>query len=231
MINKVVAALLAGAAALTLGAASYTAPVRLAAPTPITVLGIGDSITAGYGPGSNGAGYRTRLRAELAHARRTAVYVGSVVDTLGNHHEGHSGWPADRMTPYAAAWVQATAPQVVLLMAGTNDINNGDTPEQAAEDLQLLVMQTRLYLPAGSVLVLAKIPLIPGKEAAVQDFNARVVSIAARFRLPLADMQAAVPPPLLGDTLHPSQAGYDAMAAAWFAVMQQPVATPRPTAT
>jgi lysophospholipase L1-like esterase len=213
---KIITVVIAAAAAVLGSGTRTTGPERVR--PVVTVMGLGDSITAGY-QSPNGTGYRTRLRTLLG----TVTYVGSLTDPKGGRHEGHGGFEADQLAESAAGWTAAARPRVVLLMAGTNDINHGNTPAQAASDLQLLLSEARRGSPS-STFVLAMIPLIPGKEDQVRDFNARVVSLAKSNGLAFADMQAAVPEGLLVDGLHPGAAGYDAMADAWYAALDGIVA-------
>lgn len=186
---------------------------------PVAIWGLGDSLTAGFRDPA-GEGYRRGL--DVLLAARQHAWAGTLADAAGRHHDGHGGYEASDLTPMAAGWESSAAAQApgatleVLLMAGTNDIRNGDSPARAAADLAVLLQTVQR---PGVVIVMATIPLIPGKEDLVRDFNGRVAALAAAQRLPLADMQTAVPESLLVDGLHPDAAGYDAMAAAWYAVM------------
>ena len=187
------------------------------------VMPLGDSITEGY-LSSDGTGYRGPLNTALAD--RHPVWLGSLTDPTGLRHEGHSGWTADELAAQARGWVSAgVRPRYVLLMAGTNDINRGQDAAGAFSDLQHLVAEVHAGAPTAVVIV-AKIPTIPERDATVQAFNATIAGLAttgAPGGTRVVDMYTAVPAAMLADGLHPTNAGYAAMAQVWAAALPQVV--------
>ena len=116
------------------------------AATPLSVMMIGDSITAGTIPG----GYRGPTAAGLAAIGFAPTLVGTQIDTslpaAYQHHEGHAGWRVDQLasdllgygyddpgtkTAAGGYWLNgghgtgrpAVSPNVVTILGGINDID------------------------------------------------------------------------------------------------------------
>ncbi|MEU6482878.1 SGNH/GDSL hydrolase family protein [Streptomyces sp. NPDC046887] len=190
---------------------------------PLQIMPLGDSITFGVGS-STRSGYRGvlfgSLRADLA-----VDFVGSrrSGDFADLDNEGHPGALIRRIAQDAAASVPVRHPDVILLHAGTNDMNRGN-PATAPAHLAALVDQLHADAP-GATLVVAT--LVPARTAALRAriavYNAEVRRIvqqraAAGRRILLADMGALTPADLM-DKLHPHDAGYAKMATAWHAAL------------
>src|SRR5258706_8952659 len=139
-----------------------TTPVRAAAQTKIMPLG--DSITFGYNAqdethGKDG-GYRFPLSQLLISAGLNFNFVGSQTNGPANwnynNHEGHPGACivdiANGITPLnqgGQGWLGLTQPDMILLMIGTNDINQthsycGDV-STAPTRLQALIAKIFYY--------------------------------------------------------------------------------------
>jgi lysophospholipase L1-like esterase len=84
------------------------------------VLPLGNSIT--YGELGSEGGYRDDLASMLNNAGINFVYVGSQVDTAGNH-EGHRGYKTTDIDANLNDWLSQSNPDVVLLHIGTNDVS------------------------------------------------------------------------------------------------------------
>lgn len=124
------------------------------------IMPLGDSITWG-GPGESNscpdhAGYRKPLYDSLSSAGYKFDFVGTMPSgkTKGLRdpdHEGHGAWRADQLAAGGgisdddcirggklADWLGQTRPDVVLLHAGTNDLNANDhttDPKVEAQDI------------------------------------------------------------------------------------------------
>lgn len=213
MFLKMLAVVLAVATVITGGGRPTPEPTHQVILGAMTIQGVGDSIT--YGTGStDGGGYRTKLDTLIT---RQHSFVGSIRDPRGYLSDGHGGWTADQLATSVTRWVSAVKATRILIMAGTNDINNGDTPANAFNDLKLLITRAQAASP-GSLLAIATIPTIPGKDAQVREYNALVRTLAVRF-MPVVDMYVVVTASDLVDGLHPSTAAYVKMATAWYAVL------------
>ncbi|MFF3653085.1 FG-GAP-like repeat-containing protein [Streptomyces sp. NPDC002181] len=223
--------LLAGAAtALGLGSTPAAAAVQPAPPL-VRIMPLGDSITAGAGS-SQGAGYRSELWHLMGgQSRYTPDFVGS--GSFGNvgdpDNEGHSGWTIDDVRSNIDRWQTAADPDVVLLHLGINDLNTHHAdPADAARRLSGLVDRIVANRPGVTVIVQGLLVDTPGLERQTHEFNAAVRGREAerrargeRFRFvepPRLDVAAELP-----DHLHPNDAGYRKMAAAYHDGLEQAV--------
>ncbi|KAK5139767.1 hypothetical protein LTR04_003348, partial [Oleoguttula sp. CCFEE 6159] len=116
------------------------------------------SITFGY-LSSDGNGYREHLFSQLVAENNDVDMVGSVqAGTMAdNFNEGHPGWVITQIAGAAAAST-GLEPNVVLLHAGTNDMNIPTDPTKAYERLGALIDQLNHGWPAATILVAQIIP-------------------------------------------------------------------------
>jgi lysophospholipase L1-like esterase len=196
----------------------------------------GDSITEGY---PNGGGYRIELF-RLAHQANHAItFVGSLVNgptmvdgvMFPRNHEGHGGYTIEG-TNGIAQFVQSSmrnyTPHVITLMIGTNDINGNIDVANAPTRLGRLL--DSIYAQNADVLVVLA-QIVPtrtdGTNNAVRTYNAAIPAlVSARTamgrHLVLIDMYTAFTrdtnykTALLGDNLHPNDAGYVRMGETWY---------------
>jgi lysophospholipase L1-like esterase len=135
-----------------------------AAPPPVRVYPLGDSITFGWtpDPGSPG-GYRTFLDAALTHADVPHLLVGSstanATTTLSMngqaHHDGHNGYRIEQVDADldglagaydddGGSWLTGTAargpivPDIVIVHLGTNDLIQRFDPSNTYDDREPL---------------------------------------------------------------------------------------------
>ncbi len=241
--------------------AQPTAP--LAKTSTLRIMALGDSITAGVGP--HGApqedgGYRGELATLLASHGYHAVFVGSRADyserIVERAHEGWPGYvlrsfpsdpgPGQLYGPLVQAALRRNAPDIVLLMAGTNDLlrstqgDAGYTVPNILDSLSLVIEQIVTERPGALVLVapVVRSPKIdactlarfdgiatcdgPG-GASLRTVVARFAERGANVAL-AAGMDDAVPADLehFPDGIHPSGAGgYRAIAGVWFATIDR----------
>ena len=100
-----------------------------AAPPVVRILPLGDSLTLGFGSATEGAGseggYRLHLAARLRAEGLAVDFVGSQSNGPaaldGRDHEGYNGYAVAQIAGVADAAMAAFAPDIVLLLAGTND--------------------------------------------------------------------------------------------------------------
>ncbi|GAA2701972.1 ricin-type beta-trefoil lectin domain protein [Actinoplanes palleronii] len=222
--------------ALTLSSIAATAtPAQAESNGGVRIMPLGDSITDGYTvPG----GYRINLWQRAAAAGYTVDFVGSAVNgpaALGDHdHEGHSGWRIDELDTNITGWLRTANPRTVLLHIGTNDIGQNHDVANAPARLATLLDHIRTLAPVAEVFVAQIIPTSnTANEAKVQTSNAALPGIVAQKgpRTHLVDMHSALTTADLADGLHPNAAGYDKMAARWFAALQAVPASLRPVTT
>ncbi len=182
-----------------------------AAPPPIRILPLGDSITYGYPvPG----GYRLPLYQLLTNAGYSVDFTGTQTDNGAPglpdpDHEGHPGWTIRGINAIAPDVLASTDdPDVILLLIGVNDYNQNDDIANA---------HTRLQGPAN----LLATTLEPQDAEIQTTFNPFVPMIASNEQalgrqVYFDDLRSALTTNDLADGLHPNQIGYNKMATNWF---------------
>jgi len=191
----------------------------------LRILPLGDSITYGVGS-SDGNGYRLALQNMLSG--NNVEYVGSQHSgsMTNNSNEGHSGAVIDQIAQFAYLSLKQL-PNVILLMAGTNDMNIPIDPTTAPDRLGSLIDELVIAVPDAVVLVAQLIPsTAKSTETNIENFNAAIEgTVAARAnakkKVLLVDMFKAVTTSDLADALHPNDEGYIKMATAWYNAIQQ----------
>jgi lysophospholipase L1-like esterase len=226
---------------------SVTLPQRVqAASTPIKVMPLGDSITDGF---TVSGGYRTQLYSRVAADGLTSSldFVGSMSSGPGSlldrEHEGLVGWSIGDLAGSIDGWMTSYTPKVVMLMIGTNDILHSLDMSTAPNRLSSLIDQICAKLPAGGKVYVAQItPLTdPTYNALVNQYNAAIPGVVQSKVTQgkpvfLVNMNSVITISDLSDGIHPTQAGYDKMGNAWYAIIKNdlvggPVLTPTRTNT
>jgi lysophospholipase L1-like esterase len=253
------------ATVLLASAPSPAAPTTwFGAAAPVRIMALGDSITAGVGEqgiDTGSGGYRGTLQRLLDEHGYHYQMVGGRSDYSARvkmrSHEGWPGYvirsfPSDRAPQlFGAVTAHAIAtyhPDVILLMAGTNDLlriakrKPGYTLPNVIESLDVLLAQIFYLKPDVKVIVAGVVDSPRVHLCDVADFdglsnsadcgpgnsrNLRTVAneFAARgFDIELATgMSDAVPRDKahFPDGIHPSgPGGYDAMARVWLAAIE-----------
>jgi lysophospholipase L1-like esterase len=156
------------------------------------------------------------------------------------HHEGHGGYTIDDnsarntngISPFVATSLPSYQPDIITLMIGTNDINGNIDVSTAPNRLGALL--DAIYAKDADVLVVLA-QIVPtrtdGTNQAVQTYNAAMPGLVSSRtgmgrHLVLIDMYGAFTKDadyktsLLGDGLHPNEAGYERMAETWYAALE-----------
>jgi lysophospholipase L1-like esterase len=209
------------------------------------IMPFGDSITEGY-PVSGG--YRTGLFRLARADDHSITFVGSANNNgpsmldgvpFPTNHEGHGGYTieddpsrgANGIARFVTPSMSSYAPHIITLMIGTNDINGNFDLADAPNRLGALL--DSIYAADADVLVVLA-QIVPtrndGTNQKVSTYNAAIPTLVSERtaqgrHLILVDMYSAFTrdsnykTALLGDDLHPNQAGYDRMAATWYQVL------------
>ena len=193
---------------IALIAASSVAPVAVdSAPSPpiaLTIMELGDSITAGVaarGIDNGRGGYRLPLAQQLKAAGYLVTMVGERSDFSGRLAIGnHEGWPGYVLRSYPSAAapqlygdlthraISTYRPSIVLLMAGTNDLlryarhASGYSLPNIDRSLDLEIKQI-VTLDPGTRLIVAPVvdsPRVP--RSAVTAFAHHAAALAAKYR-------------------------------------------------
>lgn len=170
-----------------------------------------------------------------------------LVDSGNAHHEGHSGYSLghvlsniDGGTSNGGHWIdglpgtrEPVYPDIILLMIGTNDL--GSHRREVAPtlaDYDRLIEKLSAMRPQAVIIAATLIPYTgslekyPVREQHQLEFNAALPGIvkkhqAAGRRVVLKDMRPTVLPEHVSkDGVHPTQEGYEMIAAAWFEAIQ-----------
>lgn len=197
---------------------------------PCKVLPLGDSIT--YGIGYAG-GYRVELFREALAASQDITFLGSLqngpstVDAANfpRSNEGHSGWTIEQIAGLVPSPALDGTPDIVLLMAGTNDVNLGRDLPNAPERLGSLIDEIAAADEHTLIVVAQLTPLSsffnPNAGTQVETLNDGIPAVvearaAEGKHVLLVDMHTGFPSDGLGDGVHPNQGGYEWMAGVWY---------------
>ncbi|MFD5391786.1 SGNH/GDSL hydrolase family protein [Streptomyces sp. NPDC127074] len=191
----------------------------------VRIMPLGDSITDGFTPYPGG--YRVGLWQRLAAGGYTVDFVGSKSNgptELGDHdHEGHSGWRIDQLDANINTWLQQSDPRTVLLLIGTNDLNQNYDIAKAPARLSQLIDHIRAAKPRCELFV-ATIPPQSNAtlESRVRAYNAAIPQIVASKgpHAHLVKIYDAMTTADLADGIHPTRAGYGKMAAVWYEALR-----------
>ena len=197
------------------------------------IMPLGDSITFGVAePGAVG-GYRNRLYSLLSADDYNVDFVGTFEDESNGglpdvDHQGLRGaWTTD-IQGEIAGWLDAVEdPDVVLLLIGTNDIWNNQPPSVVLGRLYDLIDDIVSRRPFARVIVSTLPARIDNAalEAAQVTYNAGIPGVVADHvalghQVSMVDMHPVLTPfDYSSDGVHPSTAGYNKMADAWFAAV------------
>lgn len=147
-------------------------------------------------------------------------------------NEGRGGERAVNSLPRLREAIATHTPGVVLLMHGINDLNTErmEGVQRTADAIEDLVKHALATTPATFVATLP--PLGPGPKAAcpdcVEPLNAKIRSMAVAKGAVLVDVHAAwgSRTGLMGaDGIHPTEAGYEAIAQAFFDAIRRTLET------
>ena len=184
---------------------------------------MGDSITWGWGS-SNGNGYRLALATLITEDGNNLEYIGRIKhgDMPNNENEGHSGFQIEPIGLEGKP-NYPERPNVVLLMAGTNDIVFNSDVVNAPKRLGTLIEEIVTACPDAAVLVATLTPLlIPEWNSKALEFNSAITGViedfaTARKKVALVDMGTVTSSQINStDSIHPTDGGYALIAAAWY---------------
>lgn len=210
----------------------------------IKILPLGDSITYGTtretGKPEFHGGYRAFLE-KLLTAEYGAdsfqfigIYDTGSADMRYPKHMGKRGIAIDEIISaqggIAAKLKESGIPDVILLMAGTNDLGRQkETPEKAFSEMKDLLQALRTNAPDAWILV-AQIPPNRNKNrhASTKQLNAMLVPYVKQLsekdkKIAVVDIFSVVENTQEGlpDGTHPNQKNYEKMANAWFEAIQK----------
>ncbi|EAW38598.1 GDSL-type esterase/lipase family protein [Lyngbya sp. PCC 8106] len=214
----------------------------------VRIMPLGDSITRGQVgtsvPEEVEEGYRLGLFNRLTDFGLSVDFVGSQSSGSENlfdkDHQGHPGFTSRQLTrgqgdePGVDGWIPAANPEVILLMAGTNNSNN--TADQMIQDLDSLI--DRIFNQNGFTgeLLVSTIPPFNSESRLservpnIEAYNAQIPTVINNYlqqgkTITFVDMfnspngltaDDITPPPDDRNGIHPTVIGYDKIAQFWF---------------
>ncbi|KAH6949082.1 SGNH hydrolase-type esterase domain-containing protein, partial [Fusarium avenaceum] len=203
--------------------------------TKLRILPVGDSITVGYlsdRKGGDGNGYRGQLKKDLSGDN--VVFAGT--ESSGSMNGGYYAAWSGKTIQYISDHVEPSLkqrPNIILLAAGTNDMNpnhgiskEGNDPKGAVERLGKLIDKMVKACPDATILVAMIIDtcderqspatreyqkLIPGVVKSRREDGQHVLAVDfTTFKT--SDLQ---------DCIHPTNDGYKLMGDYWYSFIHQ----------
>lgn len=201
---------------------------------PLRMLKAGDSITYATGSTSMDGWRLPFVNAVTAH--RPVMSLGSSATASTAHYDamsGGSGQETDEILAALQVDVPRYLPELVVIIAGTNDSNHrtapSGTPPTQAESVANISAMLDLAQTYGAKVVLG-CPLTPNTvgayDTAIQAQDAAILAMVAAHpwylagNVALADLRASITEipswaaAAMSDATHPNDTGYVAMAAA-----------------
>ncbi|MEL3947302.1 SGNH/GDSL hydrolase family protein [Streptomyces sp. LNU-CPARS28] len=187
----------------------------------LRIMPLGDSITDGYTtyPGGYRVALWQRLNADGHHVTFVGSQTNGPVELETRAHEGHPGWRIDQLDAHINAWLRDTDPHIILLLIGTNDMNQNYDIDNAPQRLSRLIDHILAVQPHCELFVATVPPQDnPVRERRVRRYNKAVPAVVAQkgAQVHLVDLNDAMTTADLGDAVHPSQAGHARMAEVWY---------------
>ncbi|KAJ6438913.1 Lipase 1 [Purpureocillium lavendulum] len=203
--------------------------------TELRILGVGDSITVGFlsnRNGGDGNGYRLKLRNDMSND--TVVFAGT--ESAGTMDDGYFAAWSGKTIQYISEHIGPSLeqrPNVVLVHAGTNDMNpshtistEGNDPHAAADRLGKMVDQIIKACPDATILVAMIINTCdPSQSAATKTYQTLIPDVAKK-RQDAGQHVLAVDfttfgTNLLQDCIHPTNEGYRVFGDYWYDFITQ----------
>ncbi|KAL6885245.1 carbohydrate esterase family 3 protein [Trichoderma longibrachiatum] len=202
----------------------------------LKILGVGDSITAGFLSdldGGDGNGYQLQLRNDLSENK--VVFAGT--ETGGGsmsdrHFAAWSGEPTDYIADHLGPSLEQR-PNIILLHAGTVDMSpdsalptDGNDPWVTVGHLSMLVDKMIEKCPDAVILVavIANTCSV-GQSGRTEQYQAMIPEMVQQrrdcFQRILAVDFTSFPTSLLRDCIHPTNEGYKKFGDYWYDFITQ----------
>ncbi|KAF4490325.1 acetylxylan esterase [Fusarium agapanthi] len=203
----------------------------------LRILSVGDSITVGYGKGTDGNGYRKRLGKDLS--RNEVVWAGTE-KTTGDMKDGHFAAWSGKTVKYINDHIDPSLeqrPNLILIHAGTNDMNSnrqistdGNLPQETTNRLKSMAEKMVSKCPDATIII-GMITDVCDSEwyhfqrERIKIYRDHVAKLAAELSSNGSYVLAADFGPfddtLLSDCVHPTQKGYESLGDWWYDFIHQ----------
>ncbi len=208
------------------------------------IMPLGDSITEGF-PTFMG-GYRVELFSEAVLAGKAITFVGRRPNGPASGmvqgkpfppgNEGYSGFTIDDEPTFSRSGIQPLVnaaitmfhPHIILMMIGTNDINQNIDVATAPTRLGALIDQITTAAPAALLVVAQIVPTTTdATNTRIMTYNAAIPALitqraASGKHVQLVNMYGAFTAhadyktSLMTDDLHPNATGYAVLGETWY---------------
>ncbi len=204
---------------------------------PVRIMPLGDSLTAGVSPIPVAGAYRNRLHSILTTAGYNVDFVGTNTDANNpslpdRNHQGTGGMRIDDLQGGIAGWLNSVEdPDVVLLLAGTNDFSQSFNLGSVQTRMANLIGDIATKRPFAKIIV-ASLPLRTddsGKNTQQLGFNSALPGIVNNQvllgrQVSFVDLQSTLVSGDLTDGVHPNQTGYNKIADAFLPAISNVIA-------
>ncbi len=207
----------------------------------IKIMPVGDSITESF---TTHASYRFWLFNKLKTAGYDVDFVGTMTGVNGGpplypnfdqNHEGHSGWRADEIQANMVGWATSAQPDIVLLHAGTNDVEQGQSNSSTINEISATIDNLRSVRP-NAIILLAQVIPENGFATQINALNGLIATLAgqkntAQSPVILVNQNAGFD--VAQDTydgVHPDESGEIKMSDKWFSALVPVLTAPTPPA-
>jgi lysophospholipase L1-like esterase len=197
----------------------------------IRIMPLGDSITSGSGS-SDGSGYRGPLWFDLSQGGNAFDFVGAYQSGPGTlpdrDHEGIPYETAQALVSAVPGLMDTYRPDAVLLMIGTQDVQNGlfAQPNGGAtlkSEIGQILDQIAARLPSTTVFLSTLPPLSTAENGDAIPAANDAIRAAAATAANKGEHVVLVQPNLtisdLIDGVHPNDAGYAKLAGTWYSAI------------
>ncbi|PVH86852.1 carbohydrate esterase family 3 protein [Cadophora sp. DSE1049] len=188
----------------------------------LRILTLGASIAYGY-PSTSGNGFRNSVRNKLVWDGNLVNMVGTVKagSMADNDMEAWGGYLISEVAAKAENSIKFQ-PNLILLHVGTNDMIHGIDVANAHNRLATLIDRLFATIPGVTILASTLLPTSV-EQARGKIFNANLPAMvktrqAAGKKILLVDMSSSFfsMADITADGIHPTDAGYEKMAAVWY---------------
>ena len=196
------------------------------------ILPLGDSITYGL-QSTDGSGYRGPLFKTALQANQSITFTGSQQSgpttingvTFPRDNEGHSGWTIDQIAGLVPSPAFDTIPNIVLLMAGTNDVYASSGQSTMNTRLGNLIDKVVAAAPDALLVVATLTPLSNTSwNATATTYDGQIPAVvqarASQGKHVIMVNMSQMPVSELSDGIHPNDTGYAYMASVWYAAIK-----------
>jgi len=215
---------------MTLAALIITS-LAIQAVAQVRIMPLGDSLTSSL---DAQVSYRYYLWQKLQAKGYQVDFVGtlwgvgsgvSASADFDQNHEGHLGASTAGIAYGIGDWASATQPDIVLLLIGANDLEQGFSPSETVTNVGRIIDVLRTVNPNIAVVV-GTLPPISGQEAIERVYNSALSRHAGRWSKPnspvrLANLWSGYSPEVdTSDGEHPNDSGEEKIANRFFSPLR-----------